>query len=395
MARTEIARRTIIGAAAGAVGLAALGGRASAQLAMPKSPVALNVVDAAGTLALVQPIIENYRKANPHLVSRIAFSKASQPELPGKIKAQQDANSVDIDLVLAGYDGLTGGFEQKIWLQLEPNYAAALPKLDDIYLEAARRIQEQTKGQGICVSYSPYGPLLEYMPARVKQMPSTAEDLLAWARENKHRFMYSRMSNSGPARAFVAGLPYILGDSNPRDPSKGWDKTWAYLKVLGETIEYYPSSTAATMKEFGEGSRDIVPTSLGFDIYPRVLGIVPKEAKTATLKGFHWLTDANVVCIPKGVSDGKLTVLLDLIKFMLTPQQQAYTYDSGYNYPGPAVKGVTLDMAPEESQKVIKEFGRTEYPELIANNPQEVPLTTEATVTAFRIWDQQIGAGSK
>ena len=43
------------------------------------------------------------------------------------------------------------------------------------------------------------------------------------------------------------GLPYILGDSNPKDPAKGWDKTWAYLKALGENIEYYPAGTGATL----------------------------------------------------------------------------------------------------------------------------------------------------
>ncbi len=52
------------------------------------------------------------------------------------------------------------------------------------------------------------------------------------------------------------------------------------------------------------------------------------------------------MCVPKGVSDEKLAVLLDLMSYLLTKEQQAYTYDEGYFYPGPAVKGVTLDMAP-------------------------------------------------
>jgi putative spermidine/putrescine transport system substrate-binding protein len=26
---------------------------------------------------------------------------------------------------------------------------------------------------------------------------------------------------------FLMGLPYILGDKDPKDPEKGWDKTWA------------------------------------------------------------------------------------------------------------------------------------------------------------------------
>ena len=48
---------------------------------------------------------------------------------------------------------------------------------------------------------------------------------------------------------------------------------------------------------------------------------------------------------------------------------QAYAYDEGYLYPGPAVKNVPLSLAPEGSQNVIAEFGRPEYAELIANNP--------------------------
>ena len=83
----------------------------------------------------------------------------------------------------------------------------------------------------------------------------------------------------GPGRTFMMGLPYILGDKDPKDPVNGWDKTWAYLRELNPYIEYYPAGTGATMKEFGEGSRDIIISTTGWDINPRALGIVPKEAK--------------------------------------------------------------------------------------------------------------------
>lgn len=395
MTSSRINRRTFVGAALGATGAAVLGRDAFAQLTMPTSPLTLNIIDVAGNLTLTQPIIVNYQKANPKLVSKVNFLKGLQPELAGKIKAQQDAKRVDLDLVLCGYDGMTGGFGENLWTQLLPAYASILPKPDDIYLPGARKLQEQSRGQGMCISYSPYGPLLTYMPDRMKKVPTTADELMAWARENKNKFMYSRMANSGPARAFVAGLPYILKDSDPRDPAKGWAKTWEYAKAIGEFIEYYPAGTAATMKEFGEGSRDLVPVSLGFDINSRVLGIVPKEAKTTTLAGFHWGTDGHFMCVPKGVPDERMAVVLDLMKFMLTPPQQAYIYDKGYNYPGPAVKGVTLDMAPAESQAAIKEFGRPEYAALIENNPQEVPLTPEATQVAFRIWDETVGGAKR
>ena len=115
-----ITRRTFVGGAAAAAGLAGLRGRALAQPALPKSPVALNIVDVAGNLALTQKAIENYRKAKPNLVSRITFTKAPAPELPGKIKAQQDASRVDIDLVLTGTDALSAGIDQKLWVELLP-----------------------------------------------------------------------------------------------------------------------------------------------------------------------------------------------------------------------------------------------------------------------------------
>ena len=59
------------------------------------------------------------------------------------------------------------------------------------------------------------------------------------------------------------------------------------------------------------------------------------------------------------------------------------------------MKGVTLDMAPEDSQKAIKEFGRPEYEQLIASAPLEVPLDAEPMVQAFRRWDEEIGAAKR
>jgi putative spermidine/putrescine transport system substrate-binding protein len=96
--------------------------------------------------------------------------------------------------------------------------------------------------------------------------------------------------------------------------------------------------------------------------------------------------------VPKGVSDDKLAVLLDLISFVMQPQHQAFAYDEGYFYPGPAVKDVPLSMAPASSQAAIKEYGRPQYNKLIAETPIEVPLTPDKLVLAFRRWDEEIGS---
>jgi putative spermidine/putrescine transport system substrate-binding protein len=149
------------------------------------------------------------------------------------------------------------------------------------------------------------------------------------------------------------------------------------------------------MKNLANGSAKIIASTTGWDINPRVLGTVPKEAAIGTLQGFHWVTDAHYAVIPKGVDVDKQAAILNLLKDMLTPQQQAKAYDKGYFYPGPAVKDVPLSMAPASSQAVIKEFGRPEYEAAIKDNPQELPLTPDKLVKAFARWDEQIGAQKK
>jgi putative spermidine/putrescine transport system substrate-binding protein len=387
----KLTRRGVVSGLLSSVSLPAL----SQNLTLPSSPVILNFVDVAGNLALTQKAIEAYRDNKPQLVSRVNFSKAPAPELPGKIKAQQDAGRVDIDGVLTGIDALSAGVDQKLWIPIASDFSTELPKLEEIYLPGARKMQQLASNQGVCIVFCPAGPVMEYMPDQVKQVPQTAEDLLAWAKANANRFMYARPANSGPGRVFMMGLPYILGDKDPRDPKNGWEKTWAYLEELGQYIEYYPSGTGATMKELGEGSRDMIPSQMGWDINPRALGVVPKEAKIFFLEGYHWILDAHYLCIPKGVSQDKIAVLIDFLNFMLSKPAQAMTYDDGYFYPGPAVKDVPLSMAPESSQKVIQEYGRAEYANEINAHPQEIPLLPDKLVYAFSRWDEQIGARKK
>ncbi|MQA98608.1 MAG: hypothetical protein GEV11_30000 [Streptosporangiales bacterium] len=156
---------------------------------------------------------------------------------------------------------------------------------------------------------------------------------------------------------------------------------------------------AAKMQELAQGKGGVVtyyPSGPLIEhdpgrVPPRVLGQVPKGVKTGSLKGFSWVTDAHYMTVPKGISGEKLAVMLEFMKFALSPEQQAITYDKGYFYPGPAVNGVTLDMAPPESRKVIEEFGRPEYEQLIAGNPKEPPLDAKAMVQAFDRWDREIG----
>lgn len=354
-------------------------------------PVSLNVVDVAGNLALTKAGFEAFKAKYPDLVSNITYTNAPAPQLPGKIKAMQGAGRSDIDLVLTGTDALAAGIEQKLWSKLPDT---VLKDADGKYAPGPKEMQKLAQGYGLEVTFMPAGPLIEYNPDKVQknEVPKTPEQLLSWCKAHPNKLIYARPANSGPGRTFLMGLPYILGDKDPMDPINGWDKTWAYLKQLNDCVPYYPGGTSAVMKELGEGTRDMTVTVTGWDINPRALGIVPANFKVQAFDNMKWVNDAHYVVIPKGVPQEKVKVLLKMMDFMLQPAQQAMTYDDGYFYPGPAIKGLTPSDAPEKSRVVIEKYGRPEYGAWIAKYPNVQPLPADKMVAAFQKWDREVGA---
>src|SRR3546814_17727721 len=110
-------------------------------------------------------------------------------------------------------------------------------------------------------------------------------------------------------------MPYLLGDKDPQDPLKGWDKTWAFLRELDKYVEYYPSGTTATMRELAQGSRDLIASTMGWDIYPRVQGIVPKEAAVVAFDNPTFVTDGPFAAITKVLTDDSLATALLVLNY--------------------------------------------------------------------------------
>ena len=343
--------RFVIGgiAAALAMGVAACGAPSNAAQSAsakdvpdkPKSAVTLNILDIAGNLQLTKGMIENFQKANPDIVKKVTYTTAPAPSMAGKLQAEQQGGNSTTSLVLSGTDGLSAGVQQKLLTKVVPTFSDRLPGLMDNYIPAAAKMQELSGGYGVAVVYYPSGPLLEYNPAKVTNPPKTPQDLLAWAKAHPGKFQYAQPANSGPGRTWLMGLPYLLGDKDPKDPVHGWDKTWAYLQELGKYTADYTSGTTDSMKNLASGAVDMVMTTTGWDINPRALGTVPAQMKVAAFDNMTWVSDAQYVLIPKGVSNDVVAADLALIKWMLKPDQQAIAYDDGYFYPGPAVPGST------------------------------------------------------
>ena len=362
---------------------------AAALPPMPVRPLNLTIIDVAGQLQLTKAIIEDYAKAHPQYVGRVDYQTATAPELPAKIKAQQQANQVQIDMVLTGSDALSAGVVQGIWQTLLPDYQEKFPNIIGNYQQP--KAQGLAQGYGILDVFGNYGPTFTYNPAKLPSPPKTPDDLLQWARSNPGQLIYARPANSGPGRSLMMGLPYLLGEADPRDP-KTWTKVWPYYEELGKYVQYYPTGTAGTFQELGQGARTIAASTMGWDLNVRILGVVPKNFGAFTFAAEHLVADTQYVCVPKGIAPEMLGLVLDLTAWILRPEQQAKVYDNAYFYPGPAVKGVALSMAPKESQDAIGPVRRPSFDDLIRTSHIEIPLDPDKLVQGFQIWDQRVGA---
>jgi putative spermidine/putrescine transport system substrate-binding protein len=350
-------------------------------------PVAIKIIDCGGDLSSTQKIIENYKAANPDKVKSVSFLKAPAPEIPTKIKVQQDAKTVDINLILTGQDAASVLVERGQLIKLFPDYQKKFPV--DQFTDIAKILRDE--GEGYCMPsvVSHGGPLFIYNPSKVPNPPKTVDEFKTWVKANPGKFQYARPANSGPGRSIMMGSPYFLGDKNPKEPIKGWDKAWAFMKEIGQYIEYYPTGTTITMKEFAAGNRWIIAGIMEWELRPRAVGMIPIESKIFILPNTTFVIDGHYWCIPKGISEREKEVVLDMMAFLLTPKQQALTYEG---FIGPVVKNTSVNLAPKDIQDLYKSVWRPEYSEILKKHPHAPALSAKLLVSAMDKWDQEVGA---
>jgi len=357
--------------------------------ASAQQPITISILDNGGDLASTGVIIENYKKANPNKVKEIKIQRGPAPETPAKIKAQQDAGRADINLVLTGQDAGSVLAANKQLIQLFPTYDKMFPK--DELKEEAKILQDAGGGYLMTTVVNAGGPVFIYNPKKVQKPPRTIDELLAWAKANPQKFLYARPANSGPGRSIMCGLPWILGDKAPMDPEKGWDKAWAFMREFGKYIEYYPTGTLFTLREFAQEQRWMISGIMEWDMKPRAEGVIPPEAKITVLDNTTFIIDGHYWGIPKGVPQNEVEVLLDLMKFMRRIDQQVLTYKA---FIGPTIKAATLDKAPTDIRDYVKEFWRPEYDQIGPGKKYKMAsqLDFKELTYAMDRWDREIGA---
>jgi putative spermidine/putrescine transport system substrate-binding protein len=352
-------------------------------------PITLSIIDNGGDYASTGVIIENYKNANPDKIKEIKLQRGPAPETPAKIKAQQDAGRSDINLVLTGQDAGSILAANKQLIDLFPKYNSLFPK--DELTEVGKVLQDSGGGSLMPTVGNAGGPVFIFNPKKVQKPPKTVDELLAWAKANPQKFLYARPANSGPGRSIMCGLPYILGDKAPMDPEKGWDKAWAFMKELGKYVEYYPTGTLFTLREFAQDQRWMISGIMEWDMKPRAEGVIPPDAKITVLDNTTFVVDGHYWGIPKGVPQNEIDVILDLMKFMRRPDQQALTWKA---FIGPVIKTATFDKAPADIRDLVKEHWRPEYDQIGPGKKYKMApqLDFKELTYAMDRWDREIGA---
>src|SRR5438309_9065138 len=140
-----------------------------------QGPTTLSVIDVSGDLSSTRVIIENYQKANPQKIKTVNFQRAPAPELPAKIKAQQDAGRVDVNLLLVGQDAGSVLSANGQLVKLFPQYDTLFPR--DELSEAGKVLQAEGEGFLLPSVVSNGGPVLISHPSQGKPPPKSTDAL--------------------------------------------------------------------------------------------------------------------------------------------------------------------------------------------------------------------------
>ena len=335
-------------------------------------------------------IVEKFKAKYPNYVGNVEWVPASTGETITKLTAEQQAKKPYVTFVITGYDALAAGIDSGVYLDIEGDFPGRLKSSYDSFTDDANIQLEAGEGYGIPHLLSIGGPMFTYWPDKLPNPPKNTDELLAFAKANPGKFAYPQPSNSGAGYAWLQGLPYLLGEADKNDPEK-WTKVWDYLKELDQYIEYYTPGSSLLYREFNEGTRWIITTAVGYETNQRVMGAMSPDCKQLFMDDLHWITDSNFFAIPKGLDPQDVELGLLFIEFCLSEEIQPLMYDGGFMYPGPVRKGITLDMAPKDSQDMLNAVITQDLKDGIANYPHAGPMSTKTLVKAFEIWDAQVG----
>jgi putative spermidine/putrescine transport system substrate-binding protein len=321
---------------------------------------------------------------------KVEYGRGTPQEVINKIKAQ--GKNGNIDLVITGLDGLPLGIDAGIWDQLVPNYGEEVHV--DEWNEIATEYIEKFDGYGAPIITGPGGPILVYNEDKVKEPPTTYEELKKWIEENPGKFTYPAVPSSGPARGFFLGLAQSMGEDI--NDAESLDKTWTYLEEIGKTIDNYPTKTSDSFNALYDGAVDIIPHFPLWFANLQVQGTVPPNIKAVKLTDTKQLIDSQFFVMLKDLPEERKKAALEFLKFATSKEAQAQGLAVGFL---PANKEATVDLLLPEYQENYKKLTEAVLPEFKDGDTLKVKEgdwtlfpDLETTTEHYKNWEEKIQA---
>jgi putative spermidine/putrescine transport system substrate-binding protein len=353
-------------------------------------PVVLRVLVAAVFVGHVREQLAEFARTHPQLVLDLVVTE-EDPSFPGTHGFSRSvlAGKPDMDVVLTGITGLTLGAAQDLWQDLPAGFrAAAHPVMTD----RGRLMQSMVGEKALVLRTSVGGPMFLHRANALASPPRSAAELLDYARQNPGRFLYAQPLQSPFGRQFVTVLPYVLGDADPQDPTRGWDRSWAYLAELGRWVGYYPASGAAALAEMADGGCDLMPAPLATYLRRASANELPADTRLGVFDEGPLIPIPVFLLVPRNVAPACMAAIAALGHFLLRPAVQAKAFSRGV-LPGDPSSGADTDGWMSAADQV--RLGQLLPPALaarIAAKPVAPPLAPNALVVMLRRWHEEIGA---
>jgi putative spermidine/putrescine transport system substrate-binding protein len=318
----------------------------------------------------------------------VEYGRGTPQEIISKIKAQGDNGN--IDLVITGLDGLPMGIEEGLWEQMVPNYNEEIHQGD--WNEIANAYIETFDGYGVPITTGSGGPILVYNEDKVKNPPTTYEELKEWIDENPGKFLYPAVSSSGPARGFFLGLAQAMGEdfNNP----DSLDKTWKYLEDISGTISNYPTKTSDSFTALYDGSVDIIPHYPFWFANLQVSGTVPPNIKAVKMTDSKQIIDSHFFVMLKDLPEERKQAALDFLNFAMSKEAQAQGLGVAFL---PANGQATADLLKPEYQENYKKLTETILPDYLEGETLKVAEddwvlfpSLETANTLYKQWEEKI-----
>ncbi|KIL38548.1 ABC transporter substrate-binding protein [Gordoniibacillus kamchatkensis] len=295
-------------------------------------------------------LIPMFEKATPDVKVKPVYvpsGTGAQPTYDRILAAKQAGKgSGDIDLYEDGVNYVTRGQKDDLWDTLGTDKIPNLAKVDQKIMKDVANL---------AVPYRSSAVILAYNGDKVKDAPTTLDELYDWIRKHPGKFAYNDPSTGGSGDSFVTTAIYkflpedAIHNSDPAI-EKQWDQGFALLKDLGKYVYgkgIYPKKNQGTLDLLASGEVDMIPAWSDMVLDQINKGQLPKSTKMAQLKpGFNG--GPTYLMVPK-LSANKDAVA-KFLNFILTPEAQSVIVTKMSGFPG-----IQLANMPQEVQDKFKD----------------------------------------